>query len=77
MVSLKAHYDGRTIVPEEPVRLVAGQKLIVHVELADTSSAEQASVLDWAIDSAVEDRSLPADLSHQHDHYLYGTPKQY
>lgn len=76
MVSLKAHFDGRAIVPDEPVQLTAGQKLVVHVELAGNHPETSASALDWAIQNALHDPALPSDLSHQHDYYLYGTPKK-
>ena len=34
MIAIKAHFDGRVIVPDEPVDLPAGQALIVRVEEA-------------------------------------------
>ncbi len=33
------------------------------------------SALPWLAENAVDDE-LPADLSAQHDHYLYRTPKR-
>jgi hypothetical protein len=36
----------------------------------------EESFLDWAIRNPIDDPSLPTDLAHQHDHYLYGTPKR-
>jgi hypothetical protein len=35
MTRLKAHFDGKVIVPDEPVDLPTNQKLIVHVEAVD------------------------------------------
>jgi hypothetical protein len=32
MVAIRAHYDGRVIVPDEPVNLPANQRVIVHLE---------------------------------------------
>jgi hypothetical protein len=32
MVTIKAHFDGKTIVPDEPVTLPQGTSLTVHVE---------------------------------------------
>jgi hypothetical protein len=77
MIAVKAHFDGRVIVPDEPVDLPADQPLVVRIELA--SSGQQPgkkSVLDWIVENRIKDDSLPADLSYQHDHYLYGTPKK-
>ncbi|MFL6230610.1 MAG: hypothetical protein ACJ741_17705 [Pyrinomonadaceae bacterium] len=35
MVAIKGHFDGKVIVPDEPVNLPAGQRLIVRIEPAD------------------------------------------
>jgi hypothetical protein len=52
----------------------------VHVETfggTDPAAKSPAqSALQWLAENAVEDE-LPRDLSAQHDHYLYGTPKRY
>lgn len=32
MVAIKGHFDGKVIVPDEPVDLVLGQRLVVHIE---------------------------------------------
>jgi hypothetical protein len=51
----------------------------VHVEIFDdahTPAKEPPqSALPWLAENAVKDE-LPVDLSSQHDHYLYGTPKR-
>ncbi len=31
MVAIKGHFDGRVIVPDEPVDLPVNQRLIIHV----------------------------------------------
>jgi hypothetical protein len=44
--------------------------------LADSAVEESPqSALQWLAENAVDDE-LPRDLSAQHDHYLYGTPKR-
>lgn len=73
MIAVKARFDGKVIVPDEPLHLPQGQPLVVHVELAPTGGA---SALQWLADHAAEDDALPPDLGHQHDHFLYGTPKK-
>ena len=35
MVSLKAHFDGKVIVPDEPVDLVPNQKLRITIEAVE------------------------------------------
>jgi hypothetical protein len=32
MVAIKGHFDGKVIVPDEPLNLQPNQRLIVHVE---------------------------------------------
>lgn len=32
MVAIKGHFDGRVIVPDEPLDLPRNQRVIVHVE---------------------------------------------
>ncbi|HEV3255696.1 MAG TPA: hypothetical protein VG013_02330 [Gemmataceae bacterium] len=70
--SITAHFDGKVIVPDEPVELPVGQPLRVHVELATQPAAQFADLLRFATDLP----DAPSDLAAQHDHYLDGTPKQ-
>ena len=70
--SILGHFDGRVIVPDEPLPLVAGQRLRVEVEAIDEEKSRFADLLGLAADLP----EAPPDLSSQHDHYLYGTPKQ-
>ena len=70
--TITAHFDGRVIVPDEPVQLPAGQQLRVHLELVEPPPARFADLLQFAADLP----DAPSDLAAQHDHYLYGSPKQ-
>ena len=70
--SIIAHFDGKVIVPDEPVEIPAGQPLRVHIESANQSVPRFADLLAFAADLP----DAPLDLSLQHDHYLYGTPKR-
>lgn len=70
MTEIAAHFDGKVIVPDEPVQLPVGEPLRVQVELA--AAPRFQSFLELAADLP----DAPADLSAQHDHYLYGTPKK-
>lgn len=74
-MTIKAHFDGKVIVPDEPVNLPAGQSLLVQVEAAP-ASCDKTSVLEWIAKNAIDDPEAPTDLSYQHDHYLYGTAKK-
>ncbi|MBI3829171.1 MAG: hypothetical protein HY291_06625 [Planctomycetes bacterium] len=63
-------------------KLRGGEKadVIVLVSAAKpkrkTKAGKKYSALDWLEKNAVNDPSLPRDWAHQHDHYLYGTPKK-
>ncbi len=69
---ITAHFDGKVIVPDEPVQLPVGQPLRIHVEVTDKHAVRFADLLDLAADLP----DAPADLAAQHDHYLYGSPKR-
>jgi hypothetical protein len=70
--TIKAHFDGKVIVPDEPLQFPVGQALRVHVELVEATSPRFADLLQFEADLP----DAPQDLSAQHDHYLYGSPKR-
>ena len=70
--TILAHFDGTSIVPDEPVNFPVGERLRVRVELESATSAPFADLLNFA----TELDGAPTDLSTQHDHYLYGNPKR-
>jgi hypothetical protein len=77
MIVINAHYDGRVIVPDEPVDLPQNQALIVRIEAKSMGeSPVRESALAWLVANASGSADVPSDLSHQHDHYLYGLPKK-
>ena len=80
MTDIKAHYDGKVFVPHEPVELKQGDEVTLRIEprTSTTDAPDHAgarSWLDWALENPIESDDLPADLSTNLDHYLYGTPK--
>ncbi len=77
MIAFNAHYDGSVIIPDEPIDLPRNQTLVVQIETrgADQLPARE-SALAWLAANASESPDIPPDLSHQHDHYLYGAPKR-
>ena len=70
--TIRAHFDGKVIVPDQPVQLPVGQPLRVHLELEEPSSPRFADFLRFAADLP----DAPPDVAAQHDHYLYGSPKR-
>jgi len=73
----KGRFDGRTIVLDGPLDLPVDSRVVLQVEPeAPISPPLEGSLLEWIEANAVDDPALPSDLSFQHDHYLYGTPKK-
>jgi hypothetical protein len=72
-MTVNAHFDGRVIVPDEPLDLKPNQALIVQIELIEGETEEPA--LAWIAANAVDSDALPTDLADQHDRYLDGRPK--
>ena len=64
------HIHNGQIIFDGPVALPEGAKVRVGVLETD------ASALDWLSQHTVDSDACPTDLAHQHDHYLYGTPKK-
>ena len=70
--SIAAHFDGKVIVPDEPVNLPVGQPLRVRLEAVEGAAPPFADFLQLEADLP----DAPPDLAAQHDHYLYGSPKR-
>src|SRR5437016_1504622 len=77
MKVLKAHFDGKVLVPDEPVDLPTDCALEVRVEPVKRNSANGNS-LRRLVEAArrFPVSGGPVDGAEQHDHYLYGLPKR-
>ena len=76
-MTLKAHFDGKVLVPDEPVNLPVNCALEVQVKpvrKAAASAKPLARLLELARQFPAN--GGPADGAAQHDHYLYGLPKR-
>jgi len=49
---------------------------VVRIESISGDTLPEESALTWIAENSCERPHLPSDLSHQHDHYLYGVPKK-
>jgi hypothetical protein len=90
MVQFNAHFDGHAITPDERVDIPVNVPLRVTIEtaIADavtaTTPADANSASEKPIPTLAERmkgfigclEGLPADAAINHDHYLYGTPKE-
>jgi hypothetical protein len=63
--TINAHFDGKVIIPDEPVQLPVGQALRIHLELAEGASPRFADFIRLEADLP----DAPPDLSVQHIHY--------
>jgi hypothetical protein len=57
MVAIKAHFDGKVIVPDEPHDLRPGQEVVVQAE-ANASASETADRRDKRDFAAIVDRII-------------------
>lgn len=78
MTTVKVQFDGRVFVPQAPVDLPVGTVLEIPIN-GTTPAAHDArplSALLAALDRVPPNPDWPPDGAAQHDHYLYGTPKE-
>jgi hypothetical protein len=77
MTVLKAHFDGKVLVPNEPVNLPTDCDLEVYVEPLRKPAAKGNSLRQLVeVAKRFPVTEGPADGAAQHDHYLYGVPKR-
>jgi hypothetical protein len=77
MIIIKARFDGRAFIPEQPVDLPVGQILEITITPPAGVSNSPSTLRGLAelMDTLPANSAWPADGAAQHDHYLYGTPK--
>jgi len=79
MVEFLAHFDGKHLLPDEPVDLPTGKPLRVTVEEVAPRAEPPPLNLGDFFDRIEAECGLvegPEDWAAEHDHYLYGTPKR-
>ncbi len=77
MIVLRARFDGRVLVPMEPVDLPTGQLLELQVKPVDEAATVPPLVkLAELANEFAGNSDAPTDAAAQHNHYLYGTPKR-
>ncbi len=81
MTTLTAHFDGKVLIPDEPVNLPVDCALEVHVQPLPqhaSSSVEERPLMKLArlLEAMPDNPDAPTDGAAQHDHYLYGHPKR-
>ncbi len=79
MARFLAHFDGKYLLPDEPVDLPTDKPLRVTVEEVATPADAPALNLAQGLDQIEAECGLvegPEDWACELDHYLYGGPKQ-
>ena len=72
-MTVSAHFDGKVIVPDEPLDLPPNQALILQIQaVSEEDVPAEESSLAWIAANAVDSDALPVDLAVRHDRYLYG-----
>jgi hypothetical protein len=76
MITIRAHFDGRVFVPDEPVDLPVGCE--VEIQISPVTVPENSTLAKLAEIARLfpDDPDTPSDLAIHPDHYLYGTPKR-
>jgi hypothetical protein len=78
MTVIRAHFDGKVLVPDEPVDLPVDRPLEVHVHPIEPIPAPKKALMKL-VELARQfpaGPGMPTDSAAQHDHYLYGLPKR-
>jgi len=75
MTSIKAHFDGRVLVPEEPVSLPVNQTVELCVQPAASGRPPLMELVE-RLSQFPDNPASPADLAARHDRCLRGTPKR-
>jgi len=75
MATLKAHFDGKALIPDEPVDLPLNCALEIEIKPIQNEGGPLAK-LAKELDKLSINPDWPTDGAAQHDHYLYGTPKR-
>ena len=71
MIRFRGHWDGKAIIPDEPIHIASGQALRVTVEEDGQTVWQRIALLGKEMPG-----DLPQDLASQHDHYIHGQPKR-
>lgn len=75
MTTLRAHFDGKVLVPKGLVELPIGCELELQVTAVQPAEAAPLEELASIADEFPDNPAAPTDAAAQLDHYLYGLPK--
>lgn len=72
-MTLRAHFDGKAFIPDEPVDLPSGASVRLTI-VAELRQSPLRGLAELAKECPIT--NAPPDWSEQHDHYVHGTPKR-
>ncbi len=72
---IRAHYDGKVFIPDEPVDIPTNEPLRLLI-VAPSDGDRPLMRLIEAAKAAPATEPWPADGAAELDHYLYDTPKR-
>jgi len=75
-MTYKGHVKNGVVVLDDAVQLPEGAVVEVSLRAAVPPADSRSSVWEKLLQMAGSVEGLPADIARQHDHYLYGTPRQ-
>ncbi len=77
-MTLRVHFDGKVLVPDEPVDLPVNCALEVQVKPLESDRIEERPLMKLVklLEELPDNPDWPSDGAAQHDHYLYGLPKR-
>jgi hypothetical protein len=79
MMKYRGHIKNGVVVLDDGATLPDGTEVLVRLvahEPADAKPADDKTVGQRLMKFAGKAKGLAPDASHNHDHYLYGTPKR-
>ena len=76
MKVLKAHFDGKVLVPKEPAEIAVNCALELAVRPIESGQEKPLLDLLRGLETLPPNADWPPDGAAQHDHYLYGTEKR-
>jgi len=73
--TLTATFDGKVLIPAEPIDLPRGTVVRLRVEVPEQASDGGGSALE-KIGRLAVNGGLPRDYARQHEHYVKGAPRR-
>jgi len=71
-MTYRGHVENGVVVLDDPVELPEGAAVDINL----SGEREIPTLAERLKDVCGIVKTLPEDISEQHDHYLYGTPKK-